>query len=128
MKIYGTLAKIWKRGDIDTNIFKHCYAEDPKCGRLCLLPKIRKRLYSVPGRPVIPHSRFYEENIFAFLDFDLKPIAAKVKSYVKDTNDFLRKRQTLPRLSDDVISCTTDVVGLYLNIPNDDVCYSLKKY
>ena len=61
------------------------------------------------------------------LDFHLKPIAAKVKSYIKDTNDFLRKLQDLPKLPDDVILCTVDVVGLYPNIPNEKGLLFLKK-
>ena len=59
------------------------------------------------------------KNISACLDFHLKPIAAKVKSYIKDTNDFLRKLQNHPKLPDDVILCMIDVVGLYPNIPNE---------
>ena len=84
-------------------------------------------MHSVPGRPVISESGFYTENISAFLDFHLKPIAAKVKSYIKDTNDFLRKLQNLPKLPDDVILCTIDVVGLYPNIPNEEGLLFLKK-
>ena len=52
---------------------------------------------------------------------------AKVKSYIKDTNDFLRKIQNLPKLPDDVILCTIDVVGLYPNIPNEEGLLFLKK-
>ena len=60
-----------------------------KFGRFYLLPKIHKRLHSVPGRPIISNSGFYTENISALLDFHLKPIVTKVKLYIKDTNDFL---------------------------------------
>ena len=101
--------------------------EEPKFGRFYVLPKIHKRLHSVPGRPVISNCGFYTEDISAFLDFHLKPIAAKVKSYIKDTNDFLRKLQNLPKLPDDVILCTIDVVGLYPNIPNEEGLLFLKK-
>ena len=31
----------------------------------------------------------------AFLEYHLKPIAQKIKSYIKDTNDFLRKLDAL---------------------------------
>ena len=82
---------------------------------------------SIPGRSVISNSGLYTENISAFLDFHLKPIAAKVKSYIKDTNDFLRKLQNLPELPDDVTLCTIDVVGLYPKIPNDESLSFLTK-
>ena len=59
-------------------------------------------MHSVPCRPIISNSGFYTENISAFLDFHLKPITAKVKSYIKDTKDFLRKLQNVPKLPVDV--------------------------
>ena len=92
--------------------------EEPKFGRFYLLPKIQ-RLHSLPGRVVLSNSGFYTKNISEFLDFHLKPSAVKVKSYIKDTNYFLIKLQNLPKLSDDVILCTINLVGLYPNITND---------
>ena len=38
-----------------------------------------------------------------------------VKSYVKDSNDFLRKLDFLLSLPKYIILCTIDVVGLYPN-------------
>ena len=80
------------------------------------------------GRPVIPNAR-YTENISAFLEFHRKPLAQKVKSYIKDTdtNDFLRKTASLPALPDDIFLCTIDVVGLYPNIPHDEGLKALRK-
>ena len=85
-------------------------------GRFYLLPKIHKRLHNVPGRPVISNSGFFTENISAFLEYHLKPLSQKVKSFIKDTNDFLKKLNELRDLPDDFILCTIDVVGLYPNI------------
>ena len=48
----------------------------------------------IPGRPVISNCGFYTENISAFLDHQLKPIAMQVKSYVKDTNDFPKNSES----------------------------------
>ena len=92
-----------------------------------MLPKIHKRLYSVPGRPVISNSGYYTENISAFLDFHLQPVAKEVKSYIKDANDFLRRIRDLPELPKDSILCTIDVVGLYPNIPHEFGLNSLRK-
>ena len=77
-------------------------------------------MYDIPGRPVISNCGFYPENISAFLDHQLKPIAMQVKSYIKDTNDFLKKLRDLPDLPEDSIICTIDVVGLYPSIPNEE--------
>ena len=68
--------------------------------------KSLKRLYSVPGRPVISNSSFFTENISTFLDFHLQPLAKEVEPYIKDTNDFLRKLSELPPLKKDVLLCT----------------------
>ena len=52
-----------------------------------------------------------------FLNYHLQPIAQKIKSYIKDTNDFLSKLDTFPSLPEDIILCKIDVVvGLYPKI------------
>ena len=118
--IHDNLEKIRKRGDISNNILDYFNVENPKFGRFYLLPKIHKRMYDIPGRPVISNCGFYTENISAFLDHQRKPIAMQVKSYIKDTNDFLKKLRDLPDLPQDSIICTIDVVGLYPSIPNEE--------
>ena len=101
--------------------------KDPKFARFYLLPKIHKRLHDVPGRPVISNCGYYTENISSFLDFHLQPLAREVKSYIKDTNDFLKKLHSLPNLPDDIILCTVDVVGLYPNIPHQEGLSALRR-
>ena len=86
--IKSVISQIDKRGDISRETLDYLI-NNPKFGRFYLLP--HKRLHSVPGRPVISNSSFYTENISTFLDFHLKPLSKQVKSFVKDTNDFLKK-------------------------------------
>ena len=92
-----------------------------------MLPKIHKRLNNVPGRPAISNCGYYTESISAFLDFPLQPLTQAVKSYIKDTNDFLNKLRSLPKLPDNIILCTVDVVGLYPNIPHEEGLSALRK-
>ena len=89
--------------------------------------KFHKRLQNVPGRPFISNCGFYTENISAFLDFHLQPLTREVKSYIKDTNDFLKKLRSLTDLPSDIILCSVDVVGLYPNIPHDEGLSALQK-
>ena len=97
------------------NPHTECFNVDkPKLGRFYLLPKIHKRLKKVSGRPVISNSGYFTENISAFLDYHLQPLAKEVKSYIKDTNDFLKKLRSLPDLPDDAILCTVDVHVFFL--------------
>ena len=95
--------------------------------RFYLLPNIHKRLHDVPHRPVISNCGYYTENIPSFLDFHLQPLARGVKSYIKGTNDFLRKLRSLPNLPDKITLCTVDVGGLYPNIPHDKGLPALRK-
>ena len=67
------------------------------------------------------------ENISAFLDFHLQPLAQAVKSYFKDTNDFLNKLHSLPKLPGNIILCTVDLVDLYPNILHVEGLSSLMK-
>ena len=102
--------------------------KEHKFARFYLLSKIHKRLYDVPGRPVISNCGFYNENISSFLDFHLQPLAQKVKSYIKDTNHFLRKFKELGQLPEGTILCTIDIVGLLSNIPHDEGLAFLKNF
>ena len=84
-----------------------------KLGRFYLLLKTHKRLYNVPGRPVILNSSYFTENTSPFLDFHLKLLAQEVQYYIKDTNDPSKRIANLPPLPDDLILCATDVMGIY---------------
>ena len=84
-------------------------------------------MHKVPGRPVISNCGYYTENICSFLDFHLQRFAREVKSYIKDTNDFLKKLRSLPNLPDDIIFCAVDVVGLYPKIPHNEALPALRK-
>ena len=107
------LLGINKRGDISKETLDYFLVDNPRLGRFYMLPKIHKRLFDVPGRPVISNSGYFTENISAFVDYHLQPLARQVKSYIKDTNDFLRKLDGLETLPKDSLMCTIDVVGLY---------------
>ena len=80
--IKSVLRKIRNRGDINDETSDYFLVNNPKLGRFYLLPKIHKRLHNVPCRPVISNSSHFTENISSFLDFHLKPLAQKVKSYI----------------------------------------------
>ena len=69
----------------------------------------------------------YTENISSFLDFHLQPIAKKVRSYIKDSNDFLKNLCSLANSPDIILLGTMNVVGLYLNIPHDEGLSALKR-
>ena len=100
--------------------------KDPKFIRFCLLPEIQ-RLHNVPGRPLISNSGYNTENISSFVDHNLQTLAQAVKSYIKNTNEFLKKLRSLPKLPDAIILFTVDVLGLFSNILHDEGLSALRK-
>ena len=115
------------RADISSETLNYFMVNNPRLGRFYLLPKIHKCLFDVPGRPVISNCGYYAENVSAFIDHHLKPLSKCVKSYIKDTDHFLQKLQEFPKLPNDTIVCTIDVVGLYPNIPHDGGLKAMRK-
>ena len=88
-------------------------------GKHYLLAKIHKRLHSVPGRPVISNCGTPTEKASGFVDYHLKPIMQKGKSYIKDSGDFINKIKSLQNIPEGAILVTADVVGLYPSIPHE---------
>ena len=68
-KIKSVLSKMLLRKEIDKKIMEYLIKKKPQLGRFYLLPKIHKRTFNVPGRPVISNNSTATENISAFLDF-----------------------------------------------------------
>ena len=66
-------------------------------------------------------------NISAFLGYHLKRLSQKVKSFIKDTNDFLNKLNELRDLPDEFIICTINVVGLYPNTQQKEGLEAIQK-
>ena len=114
--IHKAIEKVPKKGDVNADTIKYFMVKDPKSARFYLLPKIYKRLHDVPGWSVISNCGYYTENISSFLDCHLQPLTREVKSYLKGTNNFLKKLFSLLNLPDDITLSSVDVVGLYLNI------------
>ena len=98
--------------------------KDLKFARFYLLPKTYKSLQNVP---VISNSGYYTETISTFLDHHLQPIAQPVKSYLKDTSEFLKKLRCLSKLLDGIILGTMDVARLYSNIAHEESLSTLRK-
>ena len=95
-------------------------------GKLYLLPKIHKRLFNVPGRPVISNCGTPTEKASEFLDSHLKTIIQESRSYIKDSADFINKFGQIGSIPENAILVTADVVGLYPIIPHKAGLKALK--
>ena len=96
--------------------FTYEYKKACNLGKLYLLPKIHKRLFKVPGRPVISNCGIPTEKASEFLEHHLKPNIQKELSYIRDSQHFLEKIKTIGGVPENSILVTADVVGLYPNI------------
>ena len=57
----------------------------------------------------------------------MKLLTQKLKSYIQDTNDFLKKIANLPALPDDLLFCIVDAVDLYPKIPHNKGLIVIRK-
>ena len=114
--------------DLSEDTLNYFLVKGAKFARFYLLPKVHKRLYHIPGRPVISKCGFYTKNISFFFDFYLQSLPKNVESNIKDRDYFLRKIKELGQLREGTILWTIDVVGLYPNIPHDEDLAFLKDF
>ena len=94
--------------------FTYEYKKAYNLGKLYMLPKIHKRLFNVPGRPVISNCRMTTEKVSEFLDH-------------KKLQHFLEKTKTTGTIPENAILVTADVVGLYPSIPHQAGLKALKE-
>ena len=121
------MAKTRKRGDLKKDNLDYFSMKDSKFSTFYLLHNIHKRLHNAPCRPIISNSGYYTEKTSSFPDHYLQLLPQAVKSYVKDTNLFLKRLILYPKLPKSIILCTMDVVGLYASIPHEEGLFALRK-
>ena len=89
-----------------------------------LLPKTHKA--NNPGRPVISSVNCYTSRISEFVDYYLQSEVKKLKSYVKDTTDFIKKIEAINHVSDDFYLVSLDFRSLYTNISHKEGIEAVK--
>ena len=94
-KLFQNLKANGKINDKQLKYYTYQHKKVTNLSKLCLLPKIHKRLANVPGRSVISNCGTPSENESDFLDHHLKPLMQKGKSYIKDPGDFINQIKEL---------------------------------
>ena len=92
-----------------------------------MFPKIHKRPYGVPGRPVVSNCGTLTEKASEFLDNRLKKVMQNGWSYIKDSNDFIKKTKHFKNIPNNALLVTADVVGLYPSTPHEVGLRTLKE-
>ena len=111
------------KGESQKNDFK----KTTNLGKLYLLPKTHKRLFEVPGRPVVSNLGTPMEKVSEFLESELKSVMLEGWSYIKGSGDFIKKLKDTDHISQDAIMVTVDVVGIFPSIPHDAGLKVLRK-
>ena len=94
---------------------------------MCLFPKIHKGLHDVPGRPVISNCGTTTEKLLEFLNNQLKEVMQNGWSYIKDSNDSIKKIKHLKSTPDNALLVTADAVRLSPSIPPEAGLKALKE-
>ena len=128
VEVQDFICKLYNDGEIDGSVSR--FLTDNKCrtSRLYLLPKIHKGKIPPPGRPIVSANGCPTEKISQLVDhFLTPPTTTYIKSYVRDTTDFLQKINQLGELPPNCQVVTMDVTSLYTNIPNTEGLRSAMK-
>ena len=115
-KITEVLTKMKQRNFISDKNFEFLNPTGTREGKFYLLPKIHKK--GIPGRPICSSINHPTANISKFVDAHIKEYVPKTASYIKDTQNFIKKITELGPLPEGSILATLDVTSLYTNIPN----------
>ena len=117
-RITSTLVKMHNKGLITENNLDHLSPETCSKARFYMLPKIDKM--DIPGRPICSSVNHPTSRISKFVDEHIKKYVPQTKSYIRDTQDFIKTIRDLGPIPDGAILCTLDVSSLYTNIPNHE--------
>lgn len=105
---------------IDKNTANFLKVDFPKIPSFYLLPKIHKPEGPPSGRPIVAAQGIVNENISKYLDALLQPHVLQMKTYLRDTGDFISKIEGLC-IPKSAVILSFDVVSLYTSIPYEDI-------
>ena len=111
--IRNTLEEFKKNNELDEDIAEGLKPLEPRTPIFYLLPKIHKE--NNPGRPVIFSVDCHTSRISSFVNYHIRDSAQSLKSYVRDTTDFINKISTTVELPEEAHLVTIDVKALYTN-------------
>ncbi|KAL8581298.1 hypothetical protein ACOMHN_028324 [Nucella lapillus] len=126
--------RLLKDGYIDENTHRWATVEpiQTRCHEFYLLPKIHKTLDSPPGRPIVSGVNGPTEKLSRLVDDWLQDYVHSLPSYIQDTTDMLSTLQLwnikFGPFDDKTRLVTIDVVGLYSNIPHEDMNTAVQSF
>ena len=124
--ITNSLDKMHRDNWIDKRTATALRPTNSKPARFYLLPKVHKP--NNPGRPVISSTNCHTTKLSKFVDHYIQPHAKLLKSYIRDTTEFLNRISSIHTdIPTGAILVTMDVKSLYTNIEHNEGLAALKK-
>ena len=117
-KVNNAIKELQSSRLIDEKLANKLEVKEAKTPYFKMFPKIHKE--GNPGRPVISSVNCHTSNISQYIDYELQPHVKELKSYVKDSTDFIQKIDKVSNISENNILVTMDVRSLYTNIPHEE--------
>ena len=87
--VNNRLDELTEDGDLSQEIAEGLKSDNPRTPHFYMLSKIHKE--GNPGRPVVSSIDSHTSKISKYVDYHIQPIAKEIKSYVRDTSDFIEK-------------------------------------
>lgn len=79
------------------------------------------------GRPIIAAQGSLLENISKYVDSLLQAHVKNIKTYLKDTRDFVSKIEGM-QIPPNLVLASLDIVSLYSSIPHEDIRMVVQQY
>ena len=107
-----------QRGPLEFCRINKVWLRNAPISELIYLPVLLIGITPPPGRPILSTNDAPTERISEFVDHFLQPFIPTMKSYVKNTTDFVNKIESVGRVPEGTLLVTLDIVSLYTNIPH----------
>ncbi|CAJ0968324.1 unnamed protein product [Ranitomeya imitator] len=107
-------------GIIDEKLGNYLLNQHPVLPVLYTLPKIHKHPSRPPGRPIVASTNSLLSPLAITLEKILSSLVPLIKSYLKDTSDFLKSLWDLGPISEGCLLVTMDVNSLYTSVNHED--------
>ncbi|CAJ0930511.1 unnamed protein product [Ranitomeya imitator] len=118
--IKGFIAHHLQEGSIDEKLGDYLFNQHPVLPVFYTLPKIHKHPSRPPGRPIVASTNSLLSPLAITLEKILSPLVPRIKSFLKDTAQFLESLRNVGPLPEDCLLVTMDVNSLYTGIGHQD--------
>lgn len=117
--IQTVLIEILNHGYISENVMKALTKQEYRIPIFYVLPKVHKPGFPPPSRSIISGFDSLLDPLLKYLDHFLQPLVTKIPTYLKDTQDLIRRIEDIS-IPTGAVLLSLDVAALYTNITHSE--------